>query len=99
MKRNKNRGYQQLRVWHDALGYYKQTWEVFRKLSFELRRVASQQIASSDSVHRNIAERKAVPLMPSNKPIPQHSITPTLHYSVTSLLHYSFFHITFWRLL
>ena len=56
MKRNKNRGYQKLRVWNDAVEYYKQTWEVFRKLTFELRRVASQQIASSDSVHRNIAE-------------------------------------------
>jgi four helix bundle protein len=56
MKRNKNRGYQQLRVGHDAVEYYKQTWEVFRKLTYELKRVASQQIASSDSVHRNIAE-------------------------------------------
>ena len=40
----------------DAVEYYKKTWEVFRKLPYELRRVASQQIASSDSVHRNIAE-------------------------------------------
>jgi len=56
MRRNKNRGYQKLRVWNDAVSYYKQTWEVFRKLPYELRRVASQQIASSDSVHRNIAE-------------------------------------------
>ena len=56
MKRNKNRGYQKLRVWMDAVEYYKKTWEVFRKLTYELRRVASQQIASSDSVHRNIAE-------------------------------------------
>ena len=55
-KRNKNRGYQKLRVWNDALEYYKKTWEVFRKLPYELKRVASQQIASSDSVHRNIAE-------------------------------------------
>jgi four helix bundle protein len=55
-KRNKNRGYQKLRIWNDALEYYKKTWEVFRKLPYELRRVASQQIASSDSVHRNIAE-------------------------------------------
>jgi len=55
-KRNKNRGYQKLRVWMDAVEYYKKTWEVFRKLSYELRRVASQQIASTDSVHRNIAE-------------------------------------------
>jgi four helix bundle protein len=56
MKRNKNRGYQKLRVWMDAVEYYKKTWEVFRKLPYELRRVASQQIASSDSIHRNIAE-------------------------------------------
>ena len=56
MKRNKNRGYQKLRVWMDAIEYYKKTWEVFRKLPYELRRVTSQQIASSDSVHRNIAE-------------------------------------------
>jgi len=45
-----------LRVWDDAVGYYRQTWAVFRNLTFELRRVASQQIAASDSVHRNIAE-------------------------------------------
>ena len=56
MKRNKNRGYQKLRVWMDATAYYKKTWEVFRKLPYELRRVASQQIAATDSVHRNIAE-------------------------------------------
>jgi four helix bundle protein len=40
----------------DAVEYYKKTWEVFRKLPYELRRVASQQIASNDSIHRNIAE-------------------------------------------
>jgi four helix bundle protein len=56
MKRNKNRGYQKLRVWADAVEYYKKTLEVFRKLPYELKRVASQQIAASDSVHRNIAE-------------------------------------------
>jgi four helix bundle protein len=56
MKRNKNRGYQKLRVWHDAIEYYKETCSVFGKFPFELKRVASQAIASSDSVHRNIAE-------------------------------------------
>jgi four helix bundle protein len=56
MRRNKNRGYQKLRVWMDAIAYYKKTWEVFRKLPYELRRVASQQIAAGDSAHRNIAE-------------------------------------------
>jgi four helix bundle protein len=56
MRRNKNRGYQKLRVWNDAIEYYSQTCKVFRKFPYELRRVASQAIASSDSVHRNISE-------------------------------------------
>src|SRR5437867_3054738 len=54
--RNKNRGYQQLRVWEDAIDYYVLTCRVFRKFPYELKRVASQAIASGDSVHRNIAE-------------------------------------------
>ena len=56
MRKNKNRGYQQLRVWKDAISYYAQTCRVFRRFSYELKRVASQAIASSDSVHRNISE-------------------------------------------
>jgi four helix bundle protein len=56
MRKNKNRGYQKLRVWQDAIEYYKQTWGVFKGFSFELKRVSSQAIASADSVHRNIAE-------------------------------------------
>lgn len=54
--RNKNRGYQQLRVWEDAVQLYVLTCRVFRRFPYELKRVASQAIASSDSVHRNIAE-------------------------------------------
>ena len=56
MYRNKNRGYQQLRVWQDAQGLYVLASRVFRSFPYELKRVASQQIASVDSVHRNIAE-------------------------------------------
>ena len=56
MRKNKNRGYQKLRVWNDAIDYYTQTCEVFRGFPYELKRVASQSIASSDSVHRNISE-------------------------------------------
>ena len=56
MRKNKNRGYQKLRVWNDAVDYYMQTCPVFRGFPYELKRVASQAIASSDSVHRNIAE-------------------------------------------
>jgi len=54
--RNKNRGYQKLRVWEEAIAYYVRTCEVYHDLPCELRRVASNQIASVDSVHRNIAE-------------------------------------------
>lgn len=56
MRKNKNRGYQQLRVWNDAIDYYVLTCEVFRRFQYELKRVGSQAIAASDSVHRNIAE-------------------------------------------
>jgi four helix bundle protein len=56
MLKNKNRGYQQLRIWQDAVDFYKLNSEVFRKFPYELKRVASQAIAASDSVHRNIAE-------------------------------------------
>jgi four helix bundle protein len=54
--KNKNRGYQQLRVWRDAIEFYKLNCRIFGKFSYKLRRVASQAITSSDSVHRNIAE-------------------------------------------
>lgn len=54
--RNKNRGYQQLRVWQDAIQYYSLNCRVFKACQFELRRVGSQAVASADSVHRNIAE-------------------------------------------
>jgi len=56
MRKNRNRGYQKLTVWNDAIHYYMLTCEVFRPLPYELKRVVSQQIASVDSVHRNIAE-------------------------------------------
>ena len=54
--RNKNRGYQQLRVWQDASNFYVLNSRVFRNWPFELKKVASQAISSADSVHRNIAE-------------------------------------------
>jgi four helix bundle protein len=56
IRKNKNRGYQQLRVWNEAIDYYRITCEVFIKFPYELKRIASQQISSSDSVHRNISE-------------------------------------------
>lgn len=55
-RRNVNRGYRQLTVWQDAVTYYVLTCEIVKIFSYELRRVASQQIACVDSIHRNIAE-------------------------------------------
>ena len=55
-RKNINGGYQKLIVWQDAANLYVLTCRIFRKFQYELRRVASNQIASVDSVHRNIAE-------------------------------------------
>ena len=55
-RQNKNRAYMQLRVWQDAVLLYKLTCQVFRKFPYDLKRIVSQAVASSDSVHRNIAE-------------------------------------------
>ena len=55
-RKNRNRGYQQLRVWQDAQELYVLTWDTFRNFPYELKPVVSQQIGSVDSVHRNIAE-------------------------------------------
>jgi len=55
-RRNKNRGYQRLRVWQDAVELYRLTCRAVRSWPFERKKVASQAIASADSVHRNIAE-------------------------------------------
>ena len=56
MRKNKNWGYQRLTVWSDPIEYYMQTYRVFRQFPYEFKRVASQAIASSDSVHRIISE-------------------------------------------
>lgn len=55
-RKNKNRGYQQLRVWQDAIKLYAETCRIVAEWPFEMKRIASQAMASADSVHRNIAE-------------------------------------------
>lgn len=56
LRKNINRGYMKLVVWQDAKDYYKLTCNSFRGLPFELKKIASQQIAAVDSIYRNIAE-------------------------------------------
>jgi four helix bundle protein len=55
-RKNINRGYRKLRVWQDAIEYYALTCGIFMKFPYELKRIASNHIASVDSIHRNIAE-------------------------------------------
>lgn len=55
-RRGMMRGYKKLRVWQDAKALYVLTWKVFKKFPMELSRIRSQQLASVDSVHRNISE-------------------------------------------
>ncbi len=55
-RRNKNRGYQKLRVWQEAVELYRLTCQAVHDWPFDRKKVASQAITSADSVHRNIAE-------------------------------------------
>lgn len=55
-RRNKNCGYQQLLVWQDAVALYGLALGAVRGWPFEWKKLASQSLSSSDSVHRNIAE-------------------------------------------
>ena len=55
-RKNRNRGYQQLWVWSDAVELYRMTCSTVKGWPFEMGKTASQAIASADSVHRNIAE-------------------------------------------
>ena len=50
VRKNKNRGYQKLRVWNDAIEYYVKTCQCFRKFRYDLRRIAAQAVVSADSV-------------------------------------------------
>jgi four helix bundle protein len=45
-----------LLVWQDAIELYGLVFQVVRGWPFEQKKLASQSIASADSVHRNIAE-------------------------------------------
>ncbi|MFB0520819.1 MAG: four helix bundle protein [Desulfatiglandales bacterium] len=53
---NLNRGYQKLRVWQDAILLYTMILKEFKGLPFEFKKIAGQEMAAADSIHRNIAE-------------------------------------------
>jgi four helix bundle protein len=55
-RKNKNRGFQSLRVWQDAIELYCLRYKIFSRFPFEMKRVASNAIDASHSISRNIAE-------------------------------------------
>ncbi len=50
------RGFRSLVVWQDSVAYYRDTFHALSSQPAVLLRVVSNQLASVDSVHRNIAE-------------------------------------------
>ena len=55
-RKNINRGFTQLRVWHDAIDLYTLTFKILKGLPYELRKTAANCIDASHSISRNIAE-------------------------------------------
>ncbi len=55
-RKNVNRVYQKLVVWQNSIAFFVLTQNTVANFPFLLKKVASQQIASVDSIHRNIAE-------------------------------------------
>jgi hypothetical protein len=43
-RKNKNRGYQRLRVWQDAITLYKETCRLFGTWPFEMKRIAGARL-------------------------------------------------------
>ncbi len=55
-RKNRNRGYRSLRVWQHAIELDGDAYRACSGWPYELNKLASQTLASVDSVHRNIAE-------------------------------------------
>lgn len=53
---NRNRLDKKLRVWQDAVAYYRETWSIFDKFPYRLDKIVSQQVNCVDSIQRNISE-------------------------------------------
>jgi four helix bundle protein len=55
-RRNKNRGFKQLRVWQDAVKLYVLVCKILNRFPFELKKSAANSIDAALSISRNIAE-------------------------------------------
>jgi hypothetical protein len=78
--KNKNRGYQQLRVWQDAIDLYVLTCRIFRTFPFELNLI----IKESNVAYGGDGD---APMHHSSTPPLHHSITPSPHHPITPPLH------------
>ena len=55
-RKNKNRGFAQLRVWNDAIDLYMLTCKILSRFPYELKKTSSNCIDAAHSISRNIAE-------------------------------------------
>lgn len=55
-KKNKNRGFKKLRVWHDAIELFVISSKMFKGFPYEMSRIVSNTLDACHSVSRNIAE-------------------------------------------
>ncbi len=55
-RKNLNRGFKKLNLWNDAIELYCLVCQILSKMSFELKKVASNSIDAAQSISRNIAE-------------------------------------------
>jgi four helix bundle protein len=55
-RKNKNRGFKQLRVWNQAVELYKFVYENMKDFPYELNKSKSNTLDACHSIQRNIAE-------------------------------------------
>ncbi len=55
-RKNKNRGFKQLRVWHDAVNLFVLVNIILKKLPYELNKPKMNTLDACHSIQRNIAE-------------------------------------------
>ena len=55
-RKNKNRGFKQLRVWQDAISLYVLSSKMLSGFSFELKKTSGNALDACHSISRNIAE-------------------------------------------
>ena len=55
-RKNRNRGFKQLRIWQDAVDLYKFVYEGLKDLPYDVNKSKANRLDACHSIHRNIAE-------------------------------------------